>query len=99
MAHVISLPEISEVIRVLAADSNIMSSQLLASALQRDSRFHVMEAAPDAESILSAITREKPSVLILSVEVNGNKGKVKSSTGKQVGCMIVRVADVSKPAQ
>jgi len=75
VAQVISLPEVSEVIRVLAADSNLMSSQLLASALQRDARFHVIEAPPDANGILSAITREKPSVLILSAEVNGSKGK------------------------
>jgi hypothetical protein len=31
----------------------------------------------------------------VSYQVNGNKGKVKStSTGKQVSCMIVRVADL-----
>ena len=35
----------------------------------------------------------------IQYQVSGNKGKVKSSTGKQVSCMVVRVADVSKPAQ
>ena len=36
MAHAIALPEVSNVIRVLAADATRMNSQLLAAALERD---------------------------------------------------------------
>jgi DNA-binding NarL/FixJ family response regulator len=75
VAHAISLPEVSEVIRILAADSNMMSSQLLASALQRDTRFHVIEAVPDAEGIIRVITQEKPAVVVIGGELDGNKGK------------------------
>lgn len=103
MAHVISLPEVSEVIRVLAADSNIMSSQLLASALQRDHRFHVLEAAPDDESILSAVTREKPSVLILGAEGNGNRGKrleiVREARGACPETRVVMLLDSAERSQ
>jgi len=31
----------------------------------------------------------------VTYQVNGNKGKIKTSAGKQVDCTIVRVADVS----
>jgi hypothetical protein len=30
----------------------------------------------------------------IQYQVNGNKGKVKSSSGKQVGCMVVRMGQV-----
>ena len=38
MAHSIALPEVSQSIRVLAADSTRMNSQLLANALVRDGK-------------------------------------------------------------
>ena len=75
MAHVISLPEVSDVIRVLAADSNMMSSQLLASALERDHRFQVIEAAADARGILGIVAREKPAVVIIGAEIDGDTRK------------------------
>lgn len=31
----------------------------------------------------------------INYQIEGNKGKVKSSTGKEVNCMIVRVADLA----
>lgn len=31
----------------------------------------------------------------VTYEINGNKGKVKTAAGKQVDCLIVRVADVA----
>ncbi len=72
MAHAISLPE---VIRVLAADSNVMNSQLLATALERDSRFQVLEAAPDARGIIADTTRERPSVVVIGAEIEGDSRK------------------------
>lgn len=72
MAHAIALPEVSEVIRVLAADSTRMNSQLLATALERDKRFHVLETAPDARSIVAAVVKEKPAIVVISAELDGN---------------------------
>ena len=54
MAHAISLPEGSEIVRVLAVDSTRMNSQLLAAALERDKRFQVVEPAADARGIVPA---------------------------------------------
>lgn len=75
VAHPLSLSEVSEVIRVLAVDSNIMNSQLLATALERDDRFKVLEAPPDAPGIIATITEEKPSVVIIGAEIDGNPRK------------------------
>lgn len=59
-------------IRVLAADSTRMNSQLLATALERDKRFEVLETVPDARSIVAAVAKEKPAVIVISAELDGN---------------------------
>ena len=75
MAQAISLPEGSDVIRVLAADSNRMNSQLLASALERDRRFEVLDVAPDARGIVAAVAKERPAVVVISAELDGSPRK------------------------
>lgn len=72
MAHAITLPEVSEVIRVLAVDSTRMNSQLLASALDRDKRFQVLDATYEARGIIAAVAKEKPKVVVVSAEIEGN---------------------------
>lgn len=72
MAHAISLPEVSEMIRVLAVDSTRMNSQLLASALDRDKRFQVLDSGSDIGGILAAVAKEKPAVVVISAEMEGN---------------------------
>jgi DNA-binding NarL/FixJ family response regulator len=75
VAHAISIPQVSEVIRVLAADSNRMNSQLLATALARDSRFEILETAPDARGIMATILKEKPAVVVIGAEMEGKTRK------------------------
>ena len=75
MAHAISLPEVSEVIRVLAVDSTRMNSQLLASALDRDKRFQVLDSTSDANSIITVVASEKPAVVVISAEMESNPRK------------------------
>jgi DNA-binding NarL/FixJ family response regulator len=75
MAHAIALPEGSEVIRVLAADSTRMNSQLLAAALERDKRFQVLDPAGDSRSIIAAVVKDKPAVVIISAELDDNSRK------------------------
>jgi len=69
------LPDGSDVIRVLAADSTRMSSQLLATALERDRHFQVLDCPADGQEILSTVMSEKPAVVVLSAEVDGNPRK------------------------
>ena len=70
MAHAISLPEVSDVIRVLAADSTRMNSQLLTTALERDKRFQVLDSP--ADTVIAVVAKEKPAVIVISAEIDGN---------------------------
>jgi len=64
--HVIAAPENLERIRVLAADSTRMGSQLLAQALAQDEQFHVTGIEPKSTSILSAVAEQRPHVVLMS---------------------------------
>jgi two-component system nitrate/nitrite response regulator NarL len=64
--QVIPAPGTPEKIRVLAADSTRMSSQLLAEALAQDRQFEVTGIEPKGSSILEAVAQKKPHVLLVS---------------------------------
>jgi len=64
--HVIPSLENIERIRVLAADSSRMSSQLLAEALAQDRQFEVTGIEPKQSSILDAIAQKMPHVVLVS---------------------------------
>ena len=72
MALASTIPQVVESIRVLAADNTRMASQLLASALERDGRFQVLEPASDGEAIVASVQREKPTVTLVSAEIGGD---------------------------
>jgi DNA-binding NarL/FixJ family response regulator len=75
MANAIILPEAPEVIRVLAADSTRMNSQLLASALERDKRFQVLEPVSDAATIITVAAQDKPAIIVLSAQLDEDSRK------------------------
>src|SRR6202167_4853173 len=56
----------TEKIRVPAADSTRMSSQLLAEALAQDRQFEVTGIEPTGASILEAVAHKRPHVLLVS---------------------------------
>src|SRR5579862_6943122 len=60
------MPQAPDKIRVLAADSTRMSSQLLAQALAQNTQFHVTGIEPKPASILAAVADEKPNVVLMS---------------------------------
>jgi DNA-binding NarL/FixJ family response regulator len=75
VGYTINLPEVAEGIRVLAADSTRMNSQLLATALERDKRFQVLESPADGPEIIAAVVSKRPTVVVLSAEIDGNPRK------------------------
>jgi two-component system, NarL family, nitrate/nitrite response regulator NarL len=75
MALASTIPQVVESIKVLAADNSRMASQLLASALERDGRFSVLEPASDGEAIVAAVVKEKPTVTLVSAEIGGDPRK------------------------
>src|SRR5271167_136802 len=77
MAIAIAVPEITEteVIRILAADSTRMNSQLLTTALERDKRFEVLEPVSDTKSLIAAVMEEKPAVVLVSADLDDEPRK------------------------
>jgi DNA-binding NarL/FixJ family response regulator len=60
-------------LRVLAADSTSMTTQLLVEALARDTQFQMIESPSHATAILSLMKRERPQVAVISAKL-GEKG-------------------------
>ena len=73
MAHLASFPD-QERIRVLAADSSSMSTQLLVEALGRAQQFDMIECAPNAAAVLQLLKRDKPQIAIVSGNLGGDQG-------------------------
>jgi DNA-binding NarL/FixJ family response regulator len=100
MALATTLPEVFEAIRVLAADNTRMASQLLASALERDERFHVLEPVSDAASIVATVLEEKPAVILVSAEMDGDPRRgfhlVREIIAVQPGTRVVVLLDSSE---
>jgi DNA-binding NarL/FixJ family response regulator len=70
MAHLTSLPEGR--LRILAADSSSMNTQLLVEGLSRNKRFHVIECPSDPAEILALVRREHPHVALISAKLGDN---------------------------
>jgi len=60
-------------LRVLAADSTSMSTQLLADALARDPQFHMIEAPSGVAAIVPLLRREKAHVAVISAKLGENR--------------------------
>jgi DNA-binding NarL/FixJ family response regulator len=68
MAHLTALPN-QERIRVLAADSTAMSTQLLVEALARDAQLQMIESPSNGQAILTLIKRDKPHIAVVSAKL------------------------------
>jgi two-component system nitrate/nitrite response regulator NarL len=71
MAHLTVLPN-QERLRIIAADSTSMSTQLLAEALARDPQFHIIESPSNVASTLLLVRREKPHVAVVGAKLGEN---------------------------
>jgi two-component system, NarL family, nitrate/nitrite response regulator NarL len=68
MAHLMALPK-PDRLRVLAADSTAMGTQLLVEALARDAQFDMIESPSNKTAILNLVQREKPQVVVISAKL------------------------------
>lgn len=71
MAHLTSLSN-QDLLRILAADSTSMSTQLLVEALARDGQFDMIESPSTEADVLSLVKREKPHVAVISAKLGEN---------------------------
>jgi DNA-binding NarL/FixJ family response regulator len=66
------LPENSQKIRVLAAESTRMGSQLLTEALSQEHQLEVVGIEAKERAVVDAVARRKPHVLLLSSTLGGS---------------------------
>lgn len=76
MAHLTTIPTVPNQarVRVLAADSNSMSTQLLVEALGRDNQLHMIESPSNGPALLALVNREKPQVVVLCGRLGETNG-------------------------
>jgi DNA-binding NarL/FixJ family response regulator len=101
MAHLTNLPNPAR-LRVLAADSSPMNTQLLVEALSRHTQFHVIEAPSAETSLVSHVQREKPDVVLLSERIAQTDGVpfdvVRAIRAERTSPRVVVMLDDSEPA-
>lgn len=73
MSNISTLPNQNR-IRVLAADSTSMSTQLLVEALGRDPQLYMIDSPSNGPAVLSALKREKPQIAVVSAELGEMAG-------------------------
>jgi DNA-binding NarL/FixJ family response regulator len=71
MAHLAPFPDLDR-LRVLAADSTSMGTQLLVEALARDPQFDMIESAPAGATVLHLLKQDKPHVAVVSARLGEN---------------------------
>ncbi len=104
MAHLTNLPDQPgpDKLRVLAADSTSMSTQLLAEALARNAQFQVIEAPSSESEILAMVKRERPDVALICSKLGENSQSafdlVRKIRAEQPGPRVVVLLDNSEPA-
>jgi DNA-binding NarL/FixJ family response regulator len=100
MGHFTNLPSQTR-LRVLAADSTSMSTQLLSEALARHGQFHVTEAPPKEEEILQLVKRDKPQIVLLSAKLgqNGHAFElIRTLRSQQPAPRVIVMLDHSEPS-
>jgi DNA-binding NarL/FixJ family response regulator len=101
MAHLTALSN-QDRLRVLAADSTSMSTQLLVEALARDAQFQMIESPSTTVAILTLIKREKPHVAVISAKLGDNSmggfDLVREIRTQSSGTRVVMLLDASERA-
>jgi two-component system nitrate/nitrite response regulator NarL len=100
VSHAIALPDVSAVPRVLTIDRDCVNSQLLVTSLQGDKRFQMLNAAPDVREVSAVVAKEKPAVVLISTEIDGNARKgfelVRELNRQCSGVRVVMLLDSSE---
>lgn|SRR5581483_2346213 len=75
MTHLTAVPNEAK-LRILAADSTAMTTQLLVDALGRNGLFEMIESPSDIRSLLSLVKRDKPAVAVISAQLEQPKDSI-----------------------
>jgi len=97
----VPLPQKMDRIKVLAAESTRMNSQLLAESLAQDCHLDVMGIEPKQASILAAVAQRQPHVVLISssLEDSGTQGfdLARQISATSPGTRIILLMDNSHP--
>ncbi len=89
-------------LRVLAADSTSMTTQLLVDALGRSGKFEMLESPSDSRALLPLIRKEKPAVAVISAQLEDPKSPasdlVRNLRMESPETRVVILLDYSEPA-
>jgi two-component system, NarL family, nitrate/nitrite response regulator NarL len=100
MANMITVPNQLR-LRVLAADSTPMTTQLLVEALGRDALFQMIESSSKASALLGLVKKEKPDVAVISAKLGessaGGFDLVREIRIQSPGTRVVVLLDSSEP--
>ena len=101
MTHLTALPSGAK-LRVLAADSTSMTTQLLVDALGRNGHFEMIECPSDVRALLALIEREKPAVAVISAQLEQPKDSfselIRNIRVESPETRVVLLLDYSEPA-
>ena len=102
MAHLTTALPNEYRLRILAADSTAMNTQLLVEGLARDGQFQTIEAPSTEAGVLALLKREKPDVAVISAKV-GDSGRgafelIRSIRAQLPSVRLVVLIDVSERA-
>jgi two-component system nitrate/nitrite response regulator NarL len=99
MAHLTAVPN-QDRLRVLAADSNSMSTQLLVDALGRDAQFSMIESPANGPALFGLVKRERPQVVVVSAKLGETNGRgfewVREIRAQAPGTRVVVLLDASE---
>ncbi|HTS08627.1 MAG TPA: response regulator transcription factor [Candidatus Eisenbacteria bacterium] len=100
MTHLTTVPSEAK-LRVLAADSTAMTTQLLVDALGRNGQFHMIECPSDVAALLSLVRREKPAVAVISAQLEQPKDSsaelIRNIRVESPDTRVVLLLDFSEP--
>jgi DNA-binding NarL/FixJ family response regulator len=101
MAYLAPLPK-QDRLRVLAADSTSMTTQLLVEALARERHFEMIESPPDRSSILHLLKQEQPQIVLVTAKLgedrDGSCDLVREIRSQSPITRVIVLLDASEPA-
>jgi two-component system, NarL family, nitrate/nitrite response regulator NarL len=100
MTHLTAVPSEAK-LRVLAADSTAMTTQLLVDALGRNGHFEMIECPSDVRALLNLVKREKPAVAVISAQLEQPKDSftelIRNIRVESPDTRVVLLLDFSEP--
>jgi len=102
MTQMTAIPK-EDRLRVLAADSTSMTTQLLVDALGRNGQFEMIESPSDLKALLLLVKKEKPAVAVISAHLEDPKAAgselIREVRSESPETRVILLLDFSEPGR